>query len=173
MHKWFAHDLWHYTVTSDDDLILMHAFTLATKAKSRRPIAVIALAILTIWAPIMNLIEPLGRDPLEVSFRYAPYRPLVGDPLALILITMLIGGGRFILFISGIIAGVGMLRRHRWSWYLGLVMHASGITIHVAAIVLLAQYNSLQLYVSLIMSGASIYLLTRRDVHSHLTLRSP
>jgi hypothetical protein len=138
------------------------------RRKARRPIAVIAVSILTIWAPIVILLEPLTRDPLEVSFRYGP-RPFIGDPLALILVTLLVGGGRFILFIVGIIAGVGMLRRHRWSWYAGLIMHVSAIAIHVVAVVLLAQYNSVQLYASLIMSLASIYLLTRNDVHRHLT----
>jgi hypothetical protein len=131
------------------------------------PIAVLAVGILTIWALIPTLIEPLARDPLEVSFRYSPSRPLVGDGLAYLFGFMILSGIRFLLFIMGLITGFGILRKHRWSWYAGLITHVIASVMHAAAIVLLADYSTI-LIASLIMSLASLYLLTRKDVVNYL-----
>jgi hypothetical protein len=131
------------------------------------PIAVMILGILTIWALIPIMLEPLARDPLEVSFRYSPSRPLVGEGFPYLLGFMILSGIRFLLFVMGMITGFGMLRKHRWSWYAGFGMHVVALVIHTSAIVLFADYSVI-LIASLIMSLLSIYLLTRKDVLDYL-----
>jgi hypothetical protein len=91
----------------------------------------------------------------------------MGDGLAYLFGLMILSGIRFLLFIMGLITGFGILRKHRWSWYAGLIMHVIALVIHTAAIVLLADYSTI-LIASLIMSLISLYLLTRKDVVNYL-----
>ena len=137
-------------------------------AKAQRPIAVLTLSILTLAAPIPAILEYFAPDRLEVAFVYpSPDRPVLAVETFLALLTIFVAG-KLVAFLFALMAGVGMLKNKRWSWFMAIVLHILIAFIFILAIALLAPYTSNSRIATLIISLASLYLLSRKDVIGYL-----
>jgi len=135
-------------------------------------LAILAFSAL-IPALVLAVYDRLARDPFEVSFKYpSPDRPQLAqlDPFAQLALAFSLLVAQAGLFILSIVTGIGILKKQRWSWFAALVLFAFVFAIYLIAVVLLPPYTSSERLASMVMSAASFYLLSRKDVRTFLTV---
>lgn len=114
------------------------------------------------------LVEFFWRDPLEVSFVYpSPDRPRldIGTHRDLI---ALVFASQLGLFVLSIMTGVAILQKQRWAWYVGIGVHVVLLSVYLVAVYLLPPYATNDRIASMVIGGASLYLLSREDVRTYL-----
>jgi len=150
-------------------LTLLTAFT-NKSVGSRRPITVTILSILTFAAVVPPFAEQFKRDPLEIAFVYPP-RPII-DVFSYLLIDIP-------LFLVSIIAGIGLIKRQRWAWFVAIGLYSLVFSIHLAACITLGRDSAgtgfmgsfdgtYGRYASIAISLIAFYLLSRNDVRTYL-----
>jgi hypothetical protein len=76
--------------------------------------------------------------------------------------------GQALSFVMAIIAGIALLNKQGWAWFLALGSHLLVVLIFGMAIGLLAPYTSNSRVATLAISIVSLYLLMRKDVRNYL-----
>jgi hypothetical protein len=88
------------------------------------------------------LYEQFVRDPLEVAFVYPhPDRSSL-DAASRLTLVMSVTFIEIVSFVICIIAGIGILKKERWAWFVALGLHLMSATVHVIASSLLPPYAS-------------------------------
>jgi len=130
------------------------------------------LSILTFIAVIPPVVE---RTPLETAFVY-------GTPSTTPLIDSI---AYFVFFVSlffvSIVASIAVFRQQRWAWFLAIALHMAVFAFHLAASISIGRDSndlgfigsfdgSAGKYASMLISLVSLYLLSRKDVRTFLTV---
>jgi hypothetical protein len=136
---------------------------------TQRPIAIVILAILTFLTLSPVLAGYLMRDPLEVAFKYPSPDPPSLDTSTYIALVITVSLSQGVLFIVSIIAGIGVLKKQSWSWFVGTGMHAYAISLYHVAILFLPPYTSYERIAFITISASALYLLSRSDVRTYLS----
>jgi hypothetical protein len=116
------------------------------------------------------LVAYFSRDPLEVSFVYPqPDRPRLEIvtylDLQIVLIATQLGS-----FVISIITAVAIFKRQKWAWFVGIGVHSLIATMYLVAVYLLPPYGTNDRTATILIAGASLYLLSRRDVKTYLKI---